>query len=444
LTTFKTLKLIEPLQRALADENYDTPTPIQSKAIPPALDGYDVLGCAQTGTGKTAAFALPILDEIGFQNRRAIPKQPFALVLSPTRELAIQIGASFDSYGRHLSFRKAVIFGGVNQHQQVKSLARGAHVLVATPGRLLDLLNQGHVDLSRLETFVLDEADRMLDMGFLPDLKRIMQRLPDERQSLFFSATLPPKIIQLAERLLFEPVAVTIKPKTNRIEAIDQKVFLLPRSEKQTKLQNILAEKNVGQVIVFTRTKRSADNVEKKLKRIGVNASAIHSNKSQSARQRILGAFRDGRVQILIATDIAARGIDVDGVTHVINYDLPADSESYTHRIGRTGRAGSTGVAITFCQPDQCAEMRAIEKAIGKKLLSDEQAKQGVQTTPTAGAKANRSGKQGRSGKPGRSAQSTPRASSHRVSNANGRPSKRHTQSNRRSTNRRSKSVQPT
>ncbi len=368
MKTFNELDLIEPLQRALSEENYDTPTAIQAQTIPAALQGFDILGCAQTGTGKTAAFALPILDELGRNNPRAIPNQPFVLVLAPTRELAIQIGASFETYGQNLKLRKALVFGGVNQHSQVKSLNRGAHILVATPGRLLDLMNQGHIDLQRLETFVLDEADRMLDMGFLPDLKRIIRCLPDDRQSLFFSATLPQKIVQLSESLLVDPVSVNVTPKSKSVDKISQQVLLVGRGQKQSLLQEILGGDDVQRVIVFTRTKRTANILEKKLKQSGANVAAIHGNKSQHARTRVLDAFRRDRVQVLVATDVAARGIDVDGITHVINFDLPTDPESYIHRIGRTGRAGADGIAITFCTSDQRNELRAIERLIGIKL----------------------------------------------------------------------------
>ena len=359
------------MQRALADQNYRVPTEIQARTIPPALEGFDVLGCAQTGTGKTAAFALPVLSELGSDRRRAVPGRPFALVLAPTRELAIQISKSFDAYGRHLQIRNTAVFGGVSQSGQVKSLKRGTHILVATPGRLLDLINQGHVNLDRLETFVLDEVDRMLDMGFLPDLKRLIRCLPEERQSLFFSATLQPKIVELARQLLFEPVNVNVSPKSKNVNKITQTILITAPNEKQPKLQQILQGDGVRRAIVFTRTKRTADKLEKMLKHSGVDAAAIHSNKSQSARTRVLEAFRRDRLQVLVATDVAARGIDVDDITHVINYDLPDDPENYVHRIGRTGRAGAIGIAISFCTPDQRRDLRVIEKFIGKQLTPD-------------------------------------------------------------------------
>ncbi|MCG8651659.1 MAG: DEAD/DEAH box helicase, partial [Pirellulales bacterium] len=289
---------------------------------------------------------------------------------------------------RHLKFRKAIVFGGVNQHRQVKSLSRGVHILVATPGRLLDLMNQGHVNLGLLETFVLDEADRMLDMGFLPDLKRILQCLPQDRQSLFFSATLPPKIVQLTERLLVDPIRVNVVPKSKSVDKIKQEILSIGRGEKQSRLQKILAGEGVGRAIVFTRTKRSANSVERKLKQNGVRAAAIHGNKSQATRQRTLESFRRDRFQVLVATDVAARGIDIDGITHVINYDLPTEPESYVHRIGRTGRAGAEGIAITFCTPDQQGELRNIEKFIGKKLVIENQ-----QDQPRSQKRSKQSGK---------------------------------------------------
>lgn len=366
LKTFAELELIEPVQRALVEENYHTPTPIQAQTIPAALDGRDVLGCAQTGTGKTAAFALPILDFLGQEKIKARPNRPVVLVLAPTRELAIQIGESFETYGRHLRLRHVLVYGGVNQANQVRALNRGAHVLVATPGRLLDLMNQGYIHLEDLEIFVLDEADRMLDMGFLPDLKRIIAKLPEERQSLFFSATMPPKIVELSQRLLHEPVSVNVTPKETSVQRIEQQVFFVEKAGKQPLLQTILAGDDVDRAIVFTRTKRGANFVAEKLANAGIKAAAIHGNKSQSARQRALDAFKSKDVRVLVATDLAARGIDVDGVTHVINFDMPNEPESYVHRIGRTGRAGAAGIAMSFCSSAEREELRAIEKLIGK------------------------------------------------------------------------------
>ena len=372
MKTFEELDLIKPLQQALIDQQYATPTPIQEQTIPPALAGRDVLGCAQTGTGKTAAFALPILNQLGRQNRKAVPNRPFVLVLAPTRELAIQIGDSFATYGRHLKLRCAIVYGGVGQGSQVRAQARGAHILVATPGRLLDLMNQGHIELGQLEVLVLDEADRMLDMGFLPDLKRIISHLPERRQSLFFSATLPPTIIKLTQRLLTNPVSVNVTPKSTSVETIQQRVWFVERNGKQALLKGILQDDGAERALVFTKTKRTANMLAERLVRSGIKATAIHGNKSQNARQRALEAFRSKAVQVLVATDVAARGIDVDGVTHVVNYDMPVEAESYVHRIGRTGRAGATGIALSFCSAAERPELRAIERLIGKKVPTAE------------------------------------------------------------------------
>lgn len=401
LNTFKQLDLIEPLQRALDEANYQKPTDIQAKAIPEALDGLDVLGCAQTGTGKTAAFVLPILDYLGSEPGRAVSGKPFVLILAPTRELAIQIRQSIESYGKHLSVRSTVVFGGVNQSRQVKSLQRGAHILVATPGRLLDLMQQGHISLDRLETFVLDEADRMLDMGFLPDLKRIIRCLPEERQSLFFSATLCPKTTSLAKSLLFKPVTINVTPKSRSVDRIKQQMLFVQTGEKMSRLKSILNEDAVSLAVVFTRTKRAANRVEKSLKQDGINAAAIHGNKSQANRERTLEGFRKGRIKVLVATDVAARGIDVNDISHVINFDLPGDTESYVHRIGRTGRAGAEGQAISFYTADQQKEVRDIEQFAGVNfnLKPQPQPKQRSQSGGRAGNKPG--GKA--SGKPRRS-----------------------------------------
>jgi ATP-dependent RNA helicase RhlE len=368
LKTFEELELIAPVQRAVADEKYETPTPIQAQTVPAALEGRDVLGCAQTGTGKTAAFALPILNRLGKRNCKATPNRPFVLVLAPTRELAIQIEESFATYGRHLRLRQALVYGGVSQGKQVRALNRGAHILVATPGRLLDLMNQGHIELDQLEAFVLDEADRMLDMGFMPDIKRIIKQLPDQRQSLFFSATMPPKIVELSGRLLRNPVSVNVTPESTSLENIEQRVLFVERGKKQALLQGILRAAGCERALVFTKTKRGANMVAERLLRSGIEATAIHGNKSQSARQKALEAFRHRRVQVLVATDVAARGIDIDGITHVINFDLPIEAEGYIHRIGRTGRAGAKGVALSFCSASERRELRAIEKLIGQKV----------------------------------------------------------------------------
>ncbi|MCA9212315.1 MAG: DEAD/DEAH box helicase, partial [Planctomycetales bacterium] len=322
-------------------------------------------GCAQTGTGKTAAFSLPILNRLGKKRCEALPNRPLALVLAPTRELAIQISESFSRYGKGLQLRQALLYGGVSQAGQVRSLNQGSHIVVATPGRLIDLMNQGHIKLDQLQMFVLDEADRMLDMGFLPDLKRIIKQLPNRRQSLFFSATLPPKITELSKRLLRNPVSVDVTPKSASVTRIDQRVVFVERSGKATLLRKVLMAAEVDRALVFTRTRRGAQNLADRLARSGIKATAIHGNKSQNARQRALAAFQRKQVQVLVATDIAARGIDVDGISHVVNYDLPTEPESYVHRIGRTGRAGAEGIALSFCSESERLELRAIEKLIG-------------------------------------------------------------------------------
>lgn len=396
MKTFEEIDLIAPLQRALANERYESPTPIQAQTIPPALAGRDVLGCAQTGTGKTAAFALPILNRLGQRNRRATPRRPLALVLVPTRELAIQIAESFGAYGRRLNLRHALVYGGVSQGRQVRALNRGAHILVATPGRLLDLMNQGHIGLGQLEVFVLDEADRMLDMGFLPDLKRIIGQLPDQRQSLFFSATMPSAIVELSQRLLTKPAIVNVTPKSTSLAAIEQRVLFVERSGKQSLLQRILQAVGVERALVFTKTKRMANTVAQRLVGSGIRATAIHGNKSQNARQRALQAFRDKQVQVLVATDVAARGIDIDGITHVVNFDLPVEPESYVHRIGRTGRAGAAGIALSFCSHSERGELRAIERFIGENVPHDPQQPQPEQLPHQRGERKRRSRSRGR------------------------------------------------
>lgn len=368
MKTFAELDLISPLHRALADEKYEIPTPIQAQTIPAALSGQDVLGCAQTGTGKTAAFALPILDFLGDEQLGCKPNCPQVLVLAPTRELAIQIGDSFATYGKHLPLKHVLVYGGVSQNAQVRALNKGAHILVATPGRLLDLMNQGYIHLNQLEVFVLDEADRMLDMGFLPDLKKIIKQLPKERQSLFFSATMPPNIVDLSKQLLTNPISVNVTPKKTSVERIEQQVFFVERTGKRELLKTVLKKPDVDRAIVFSRTKRGANMLAQKLLLAGIKAAAIHGNKSQGARQRALEAFRTKQIDVLVATDVAARGIDIDGVTHVVNYDLPNEPESYVHRIGRTGRAGAEGLAISFCSSDERKDLQAIEKLIGQKV----------------------------------------------------------------------------
>lgn len=367
-TTFASLDLLPEITRALEGRGYTEATPIQARSIPSLLDGRDLLGIAQTGTGKTAAFALPILDYLAREPLAPRPGRPATLVLSPTRELAAQIGESFDAYGKHLKTRHTVIFGGVGQGKQVQALRRGIDVLVATPGRLLDLMDQGHVDLRDVEVFVLDEADRMLDMGFLPAVRRVLEVLPRERQSLLFSATMPADIVKLAEGILVEPVKVEVTPAATTVERIDQSVLFVDKVNKRKLLAEVLKDREITRALVFTRTKRGADRVVKHLVRDGESAHAIHGDKSQSQRERALDGFRRGTVRVLVATDIAARGLDVKGVSHVINFDLPNEPESYVHRIGRTARAGKDGIAISFCDVDERPYLRDIERTARMKV----------------------------------------------------------------------------
>ncbi|MEO1266932.1 MAG: DEAD/DEAH box helicase [Myxococcota bacterium] len=371
MKSFADLDLIEPLLRAVAAENYEHPTPIQRQAIPALLDGHDVLGCAQTGTGKTAAFALPVLQHLA-QGERPRGKAPIkALVLSPTRELADQIGKSFAAYSRFLKHIKhTVIVGGVNENPQIATLRRGISVLVATPGRLLDLHGRGFVDLSQIEFFVLDEVDRMLDMGFIHDIRKVLKALPDDRQNLLFSATMPEPIVELASSFLYNPVRIEVTPDAPTTELVEQRVMFVERRDKRRLLLHLLTERldHLEQAIVFTRTKHGANRLTKHLNKAGVNAMAIHGNKSQNARRRALDGFRQGDVAILVATDIAARGIDVAGVTHVFNFDLPNEPEVYVHRIGRTGRAGQDGIAIAFCDETEGKYLRAIERLTGEEV----------------------------------------------------------------------------
>jgi len=367
---FTDLALIKPILDALNEEGYSQPTPIQQQAIPHILQGKDLLGCAQTGTGKTAAFAIPMLQQLAkpitMQSRGQKPIR--ALVLTPTRELAIQIQESFNAYGRHLRLKNLVIFGGVNQNPQVDALKRGVDILVATPGRLLDLISQGHIRLNEIEIFVLDEADRMLDMGFVHDVKRVITKLPVKRQTLFFSATMPPEIQSLANSILHQPEKVEVTPVSTTAETIQQFLYYVDKQNKKDLLKHILADDSIETALVFTRTKHGADKVVKDLVRIGISAEAIHGNKSQNARQRALSNFKSRATRILVATDIAARGIDVDELTHVINYELPNVPETYVHRIGRTGRAGLNGTSFSFCDMEETADLRDIHKLIGKKI----------------------------------------------------------------------------
>lgn len=363
--TFEQLDLISPILKALQEEGYTSPTPIQEQSIPIVLKGKDLLGCAQTGTGKTAAFSIPILQKLYKTDKNKGIK---ALVLTPTRELAIQIDESFNSYGRFTGVRHAVIFGGVPQKSQTDALRRGVDVLIATPGRLLDLINQGFISLKTLEFFVLDEADRMLDMGFIHDIKRILPLLPKKRQTLFFSATMPPEIAKLANTILFQPEKVEVAPASSTVDMIQQSIYFVDKKDKNHLLLSLLKNPEIESVLIFTRTKHGADKLAKLLVKEGTEAAAIHGNKSQNARQRALNSFKDHTLRVLIATDIAARGIDVDQLSHVINYELPNVPETYVHRIGRTGRAGHEGVAIAFCEPEELPYLKDIQKLIGIRI----------------------------------------------------------------------------
>lgn len=363
--TFENLKLIEPILKALKEEGYSTPTPIQEKSIPTLLLGKDLLGCAQTGTGKTAAFSIPILQKLyKTDNRQGIK----ALILTPTRELAIQIGECFEAYGKYTGLRHTVIFGGVGQKPQTDELKRGIQILVATPGRLLDLINQGFINLKTLDFFVLDEADRMLDMGFIHDIRRIVKLLPPRRQTLFFSATMPPEIEKLANTMLTDPEKVEVTPASSTVDTISQSVYFVEKKDKKDLLLHLLKNPEIESVLIFTRTKYGADKLARILNKAGIGAEAIHGNKSQNARQRALTGFKSHSLRVLIATDIAARGIDVDQLSHVINYELPNVPETYVHRIGRTGRAGRDGVALSFCESEELPYLKDIQKLIGKNI----------------------------------------------------------------------------
>ena len=368
MTKFADLKLSEPLLRALHEEGYTEPTPIQAGAIPHLMHGRDLLGLAQTGTGKTAAFALPILHRLSTHRHPPAPRGARVLVLAPTRELAAQIDASFVTYGRHMRLSHAVVFGGVGQGRQVDAMRRGVDVLVAAPGRLLDLIGQGHIDLSTVEVLVLDEADRMLDMGFVRDIRRVVSMLPRERQTLLFSATMPKSIAELAAGLLRDPARVEVTPPSTTVERVRQAVMFVGAGDKKAATLMLLQSPKVQRAIVFTLMKHEANKVVEFLCKAGVNAEAIHGNKSQGARERAMAGFRSGEIKVLVATDIAARGIDVDDVSHVFNYDLPNVPESYVHRIGRTARAGRDGWAISLCDPEQRAWLRDIEREIGQNI----------------------------------------------------------------------------
>lgn len=362
--TFQQLEIIDPILDALKAEGYQTPTPIQEQSIPLVLAKKDLLACAQTGTGKTAAFAIPILQMLS-EKKLGKASKISALILAPTRELAIQINESFTSYGLGLSVKHTVIFGGVSQVPQVRCLNAKVDVLIATPGRLLDLIGQGFVDISAIEYFVLDEADRMLDMGFVNDVKKVVKLIPQKRQTLLFSATMPPSILKLANSILINPSSVKVDPVSSTADTIQQSVYLVDKRDKKKLLAYVLKDKEIHRSLVFTRTKHGADKLVKELYKTGITAAAIHGNKSQNARQKALQDFKSDRIRVLVATDIAARGIDIDELPHVINFELPNVPETYVHRIGRTGRAGSSGVAVSFCDPEEMMDLKGIQKLIG-------------------------------------------------------------------------------
>ncbi|MDB5157226.1 MAG: box helicase [Mucilaginibacter sp.] len=396
--SFENLNLIEPILKALKTEGYTTPTPIQAQAIPIILQHRDLLGCAQTGTGKTAAFAIPTLqllhqDRIAHKEQKTIK----ALVLTPTRELALQIGESFTAYGKHTGLKNLVIFGGVSQNPQVDALRRGVDILVATPGRLLDLMNQRYVHLEHVKFLILDEADRMLDMGFVNDVKKIIAKVPAKRQTLFFSATMPKEIQSLADSILNNPEKVEVTPVSSTADTIQQAIYYVDKGDKKSLLIHILKDKEIKTALVFTRTKHGADKVVKDLTRVGITAEAIHGNKSQNARQRALTNFKNRTTRVLIATDIAARGIDIDDLTHVINYELPNVPETYVHRIGRTGRAGANGIALSFCDAEELEFLKDIHKLIAKQIPVEEDHPYPLSPVAMA-AKANEAPKKGGSG----------------------------------------------
>ncbi|NFN87271.1 DEAD/DEAH box helicase [Clostridium sporogenes] len=366
---FENLEIIKPIQKALKEEGYKETTPIQEKSIPYVLDGKDLVGCAQTGTGKTAAFAVPVLQNLS-KNKKANknPRPIRALVLAPTRELAIQIGDSFECYGKYINLKSAVIFGGVSQNPQTKALREGVDILIATPGRMLDLFNQKYIDLRNIECFVLDEADRMLDMGMIHDVKKIISKLPKVRQNLLFSATMPSEITNLVDSIVKDPIRVEVTPVSSTVDTITQEVYYVRKKQKKSLLKHLLKDTSIESALVFSTTKRGANMIAKDLVEAGIEAEAIHGNKSQNARQRALNNFKEGKIRVLVATDIAARGIDVNELSHVFNYNLPDIPETYVHRIGRTGRAGAKGVAISFCDIEEIKSLKAIEKLIHKEI----------------------------------------------------------------------------
>lgn len=407
---FSGFGLAGPIQRALADRNHVEPTPIQARAIPELLAGRDLLGIAQTGTGKTAAFALPILDRLSrSEGKQRLPR---ALILAPTRELAIQIGEEFRAYATHLALRHTVIFGGVGQRPQVNALRRGVDIVTATPGRLLDLMNQRLLKLGEIEVLVLDEADRMLDMGFVRDVRKIIAALPAKRQSLLFSATMPTEVARLSESILRKPIRVEVTPQATPVANVEQRVYHVGAKEKQTLLVEILKDPALSRVLLFSRTKHRANRIAQQLDRAGFCTAVIHGNKSQSIRQLALKRFRAGRVRVLVATDIAARGIDVEGITHVVNYDLPNEPESYVHRIGRTARAGAGGCALSFCDPEERTHLNGIERLIRQRLtVAGDGVTPALPTkTPKAGNGQPQARRKGRSRNRRRNRASTPNA----------------------------------
>ena len=442
---FSQLGLAEPLLKALEAEGYTTPTPIQEQSIPHLIEGRDVLGLAQTGTGKTASFALPLLQRLDTFKKRAMPKSCRILVLTPTRELAVQVGQSFKTYGCHYRLRHALVFGGVGMVPQIKTMAGGVDVLVATPGRLLDLIDQGAIRLDSVEALVLDEADRMLDMGFIQPIRKIVAMVPKQRQTVLFSATMPDSIVGLANSVLHTPVRVEVTPVSSTVDKIDQKVLFVDREHKRTLLTDILAGDDVKRALIFTRTKHGANRVAELLEKAGINADAIHGNKSQGARQKALADFRDGRIKALVATDIAARGIDVDGITHVINFELPNEPESYVHRIGRTARAGASGIALSLCDNDEVAYLRDIEKTIRQAVPVDYEhpyhaphiATRGLPGGPRASKppQSHRGGGGAKSGHPQQSRGGNPHGE-HGSHAAKGRDGAKHTQAGKPSSGR--------
>jgi ATP-dependent RNA helicase RhlE len=369
IMTFENLNIIQPILDAIKKENYVEPTPIQEQTIPAILEGRDIIGCAQTGTGKTAAFAIPIIQNIKREQRFSQGKRPIlALILSPTRELAIQIGEKLAAYGKFTGLKHAVIYGGVNQHSQVKSLKAGVDIVVATPGRLMDLMNQRFVNLDKLKIFTLDEADRMLDMGFINDVKKIISKIPVNRQTLFFSATMPSAIVELSRSILKNPIKVSVSPVNPSAENITQELYYVEKGNKKALLIHVLEKTSVSSALVFTRTKHGADKIVKAIKRSGMSAEAIHGNKSQNYRQRVLSNFKTKKTTVLVATDIASRGIDIDDLSHVINYEIPNEPETYVHRIGRTGRAGASGIAVSFCDREEQFFVKDINRLINKPI----------------------------------------------------------------------------